>query len=115
MVSQIKKVIEMKKGQSMMEYLMTYGWAILIVIVVLATLFVLSVLKPEMSDSICRAAGGVTANESCCLNATDYPNTLIGVCGSAVSCVGNDTHIIQVCQCLEGKFWSSNSRQCVAR
>ena len=34
------------KGQSAMEYLMTYGWAILIVIIVAAVLFSLGVFNP---------------------------------------------------------------------
>lgn len=36
-----------KKGQSAMEYLMTYGWAILIVIIVAAVLFSLGVFNPS--------------------------------------------------------------------
>jgi len=36
-----------KKGQSAMEYLMTYGWAILIVIIVAAVLFSLGVFDPS--------------------------------------------------------------------
>jgi hypothetical protein len=38
----------MKKGQSAMEYLMTYGWAILIVIIVAAALYALGVFNPGM-------------------------------------------------------------------
>ncbi len=45
----------MKKGQSAMEYLMTYGWAILIVIVVVAALYGMGVfsLKGGVSCSPC--------------------------------------------------------------
>jgi len=35
----------MKKGQAAMEYLMTYGWAILIVIVVVAALYAMGVFS----------------------------------------------------------------------
>ncbi|MCK5023128.1 MAG: hypothetical protein KAS04_03070 [Candidatus Aenigmarchaeota archaeon] len=35
-----------RKGQSAMEYLMTYGWAILIVIIVAAALYALGVFNP---------------------------------------------------------------------
>lgn len=35
----------MRKGQAAMEYLMTYGWAILIVIVVVAALYAMGVFK----------------------------------------------------------------------
>ncbi|MHA1867361.1 MAG: hypothetical protein ACTSVB_02005 [Candidatus Heimdallarchaeaceae archaeon] len=45
----------MKKGQSAMEYLMTYGWAILIVIVVVAALYGMGVfsLKSGVTCSPC--------------------------------------------------------------
>lgn len=36
-----------KKGQAAMEYLMTYGWAILIIIVVVGALFAMGVFKTE--------------------------------------------------------------------
>ena len=44
-----------KKGQSAMEYLMTYGWAILIVIVVVAALYAMGVFKvtPSVACSPC--------------------------------------------------------------
>ena len=35
-----------KKGQAAMEYLMTYGWAILIVIIVAAALYALGIFNP---------------------------------------------------------------------
>lgn len=37
----------MKKGQLAMELLMTYGWAIMVVIVVISVLMYLQVLRPE--------------------------------------------------------------------
>jgi hypothetical protein len=45
----------LKKGQSAMEYLMTYGWAILIVIVVIAALYAMGVFtaKPSVTCSPC--------------------------------------------------------------
>ena len=36
----------MRKGQGAMEYLMTYGWALLVIIIVGAALFALGVLNP---------------------------------------------------------------------
>jgi|YelNatPaOPRAMG01_1025707.scaffolds.fasta_scaffold184474_2 hypothetical protein len=36
----------MRKGQTALEYLMTYGWAILIVIIVVAALYALGLTKP---------------------------------------------------------------------
>jgi hypothetical protein len=45
----IKKICEVKKmtGESAVEFLMTYGWAILIVVVVVGALFVMGVFNPE--------------------------------------------------------------------
>jgi hypothetical protein len=39
--------MRLRKGQTAMEYLMTYGWAILVVMVVLAALFYLGILNPR--------------------------------------------------------------------
>lgn len=36
-----------KKGQAALEYLMTYGWAILIIIVVVAALYAMGVFTPR--------------------------------------------------------------------
>ena len=36
----------MKRGQAALEFLMTYGWAILIVVVVVAALFAMNVFNP---------------------------------------------------------------------
>ncbi|MCD6403334.1 MAG: hypothetical protein J7K98_03315 [Candidatus Aenigmarchaeota archaeon] len=46
----------MRKGQAAMEYLMTYGWAILIIIVVIAALYAMGVFKvgkPTVACSPC--------------------------------------------------------------
>ena len=53
----------MRKAQAAMEYLMTYGWAILIVVVVVAALFALGVFTPGASRvpcSPCFSAGDFT-------------------------------------------------------
>jgi hypothetical protein len=49
--------MRMKKGQTAMEYLMTYGWAILIIMVVLAVLFYLGVLNPPVPAQCSFPAG----------------------------------------------------------
>ena len=44
-----------KKGQGALEYLMTYGWALLIIVVVGAALYALGVLNPATyTQSTCR-------------------------------------------------------------
>jgi len=40
-----------KKAQSAMEYLMTYGWAILVVLIALGALFYLGVFSPKTPNS----------------------------------------------------------------
>src|SRR5271157_4665387 len=55
--------MRMRKGQTAMEYLMTYGWAILIIMVVLAVLFYLGVLNPPV-PSQCTFPAGVSCVSS---------------------------------------------------
>ena len=40
-----------KKSQSAMEYLMTYGWAILVVLIALGALFYLGVFSPKTPNT----------------------------------------------------------------
>jgi hypothetical protein len=40
-----------KKAQIAMEFLMTYGWAILVVLIVLAALFFLGIFNPRVSNT----------------------------------------------------------------
>jgi hypothetical protein len=50
-----------RKGQTAMEYLMTYGWAILVIMVVLAVLFYLGILNPKsMAPTQCSFPAGFT-------------------------------------------------------
>ena len=49
----------MKKAQAAMEFLMTYGWAILVVLIVLAALFYLGVFTPR-TPNICVVSAPLT-------------------------------------------------------
>ena len=49
------------KAQSAMEYLMTYGWAILIIAVVLIALFSLNVFNPSLGN-VCLGGPGYTCS-----------------------------------------------------
>ncbi len=40
-------IIRMKKGQAALEFLMTYGWAILVVLIAIGALAYFGVLRPE--------------------------------------------------------------------
>ncbi|MFP4151114.1 MAG: hypothetical protein ACLFSS_03825 [Candidatus Aenigmatarchaeota archaeon] len=45
-----------KKGQAAMEYLMTYGWAILAVVIVGGVLYYYGVFEPDVPDQACPTA-----------------------------------------------------------
>jgi len=55
-----------KKGQAAMEFLMTYGWAILIAIIAIAALIAFGVLSPgKSSGNTCGTANALTPNLGC--------------------------------------------------
>jgi len=61
------------RGQSAMEYLMTYGWAILVIIIVIAVLFYIGVLNPRnVTPTSCTFPPGI----SCTSYKLDTNNTL---------------------------------------
>jgi hypothetical protein len=68
--------MKMRKGQTAMEYLMTYGWAILIIMVVMAVLFYLGVLNPPVPEQ-CVFPAGITCISSK-LNTTGALTLVIG-------------------------------------
>jgi len=87
-----------KKAQSAMEYLMTYGWAILVVLIALGALFYLGVFNPKTPNACtitapfsCQDVKGVTGANGLTLrlgasgvNAITYtPATAIQVNGAA--------------------------------
>ncbi|MCX6777790.1 MAG: hypothetical protein NT157_02800, partial [Candidatus Micrarchaeota archaeon] len=51
--------MEFRKGQAAMEYLMTYGWAILVIVIVLAALLYLGVFNVRPPE-ICTFSPGIT-------------------------------------------------------
>ncbi|MBU1198341.1 MAG: hypothetical protein KKF46_01150 [Nanoarchaeota archaeon] len=54
----------MKKGQAAMEFLMTYGWAILVVLAAIGALAYFGVLSPDrFMPSKCLVAGGFSCVE----------------------------------------------------
>ena len=60
-------IIKEKKAQAAMEFLMTYGWAILIILVILGVLFFLGVFSPKQSNT-CQATPPIICND---VKATD--------------------------------------------
>jgi len=54
----------MKKGQAAMEFLMTYGWAILVVLAAIGALAYFGVLSPDrFMPSKCLVSGGFSCTE----------------------------------------------------
>jgi hypothetical protein len=48
------------RGQSALEYLMTYGWALVVILVVIAALFALGILSPATyQGATCRGFGKI--------------------------------------------------------
>ncbi len=77
-----------KKSQAAMEFLMTYGWAILIVLIVLAVLYGLGVFNPNTINNICNPDGQISSCEIKLVSGTTpnsnsislkYPNSLSDV------------------------------------
>ena len=69
------------RGQSAMEYLMTYGWAILVIIIVIAVLFYIGVLNPRnVTPTSCAFPPGI----SCASFKLAEDNTLTLRIGQAV-------------------------------
>ncbi len=58
-----------RKSQSALEYMMTYGWAILIIVIVAAILYTMGIFNPAASSSqTVNGFGGFTATEYYCSN-----------------------------------------------
>ncbi len=67
-----------KKGQAAMEFLMTYGWAILVVLIALGALFFLGVFDPK-TPSTCTVAAPLTCGDSKAFNPPDAVTSIITV------------------------------------
>jgi hypothetical protein len=64
----------MRKGQTALEYLMTYGWAILIVIIVVAALYALGLTKPcKWTGTQVTVPGGFSTDRAY-IKVTSIPN-----------------------------------------
>ena len=68
------------KLQSAMEYLMTYGWAILVIAIVLVALYALGVFNGSafLHPSCIASSGYICTNQSAIVPTNDPTNVLIG-------------------------------------
>jgi len=69
-----------KKAQSAMEYLMTYGWAILVVLIALGALFYLGVFSPK-TPSTCSVPAPFSCQDVKFDSSTDTVTLVIGIAG----------------------------------
>ncbi len=65
------------RGQSAMEYLMTYGWAILIIAIVMAAFFALGLFKSP-TGTTCRAPSGFICDSPIYNAGTNVLSVIVG-------------------------------------
>jgi len=84
-----------EKGQAAMEYLMTYGWAILIIIVVIGALFAMGVFKTEsaVACSPCFSNFAFVDYSGGTLVVRNGPNEIDTVSASAVPDAGDAVNV----------------------
>lgn len=62
--------------------------------------------EPSEAELACTDSGGAVTTASCCLSASDFPDTcLIGACG----CSPQNSHEVRTCDCGEGKCFNSSA------
>lgn len=80
-----------KKSQSAMEYLMTYGWAILVVLIALGALFYLGVFSPKTPNT-CIAVAPITCTDVKIVDgATDVITVSVAATGTSSATLGTLT------------------------
>ena len=94
----------MKKSQAAMEFLMTYGWAILVVLVAIAALAYFGVLDPNKfvgEAGKCTVGGG---------EFKEFPNACADNCNAGDICA---QVLTESCDCGEGKCWNDEQKKCI--
>ena len=67
-----QKILANKKSQSALEYMMTYGWAILIIVIVAAVLYSLGIFSPSSSISATITGfSGLGVTQAACVNSVN--------------------------------------------
>ncbi len=86
----MKNSVRTRKAQSAMEYLMTYGWAILIIAVVLGALFSLGIFSSgALLGTSCIALSGYL-----CSSPTLHTGTLTAIIGQATGSSWTSTYLL---------------------
>jgi len=74
------------KGQAALEYLMTYGWALVVIIIVVAALFALGILSPATyQGSTCRGFGKIGYSDHVLKAHDDFNITLYNGTGADIT------------------------------
>ena len=96
-----------KKSQSAMEYLMTYGWAILVVLIALGALFYLGVFSPKTANS-CVASSPITCTDV--KLAGNTLNVVIGATGVSSTPADNTVGVVTWnTPTMTGCTWTTNT------
>ena len=92
-------MVRKKKAQAAMEFLMTYGWTILIVLLVVAALVYFDVLNPaKFLPNTCSLQG---------FNCEDFAATTSGISLYLINNIGDDLNITAV---VIGEYSNTTSR-----
>ena len=88
LLNNIKGDLMFKKAQAAMEFLMTYGWAILVVLIVLAALFYLGIFTPS-TPNVCIASAPITCPDVRLTGSNDQLTIVMATSGTqSASLVG---------------------------
>lgn len=88
-----------RKGQAAMEFLMTYGWAILIAIIAIAALIAFGVLNPSVQET-CGVGGVVFTGVGCDITSASASGTVLTITltnnlGDLVNFTGTTTTVVK--------------------
>ena len=104
-----------KKAQSAMEYLMTYGWAILVVLIALGALFYLGVFSPRTPNS-CVGSAPITCGDVKADASDDTLLLSVGASGvssatiaSVIGTCTKTTAVAGISTTMLGNIWLANT------
>ena len=88
------------KGQAALEYLMTYGWALVVIVIVVAALFAFGIFNPP-SAGTCTGLSKLAYKDHALDSADDFTliiaNGNIGSIGTISASAGGDFDVASVC------------------
>jgi len=97
----------MRKGQTALEYLVTYGWAILAIVIIAAVLWYFGVFNPSKWTGA-RQCGGFSA-----FTCIDYTNTATNATVVLGNAVGRQLNITSGASCNPSLIGANEQTTCV--